>query len=435
MGILDEQSPEQAEIARLENLVRQTQMGVASISDVLQAVGPSGVMGDERAQLEAQLAGLQQQQQGAQTDLQAAQQARLQAAQSPQMQPGGPSMQMQQAQGGAGGPQNPIYGLLGYDAGGGQGAGAQFQPSIPSDQIGEIYGLLAGGADDPATVGMNYVRAMQAQDVSKISGRDAKYRVTDAMRPKPVGSGYLDAEGHHVVPIWDPNLNDGRGGIREQRLGRRMPDTIKVGNIPYVRNPYVSNPQDPNYFIPGVDPSIAGGVDAEFTEESNLGSKRATTRGEASDLAADMNLQDSNIRGILFAENFSEATGPLDTFVAWAGGKALGGEDSLLNRQLGILHNQLVTTQVSDWKGAISERELDFFHASVPETTDHHQVWMDWYENVYVPTMVFAMKRAKGEVDFTSGNLKDFIESGGAYAQGSEAEQILSDPALQKYLN
>jgi hypothetical protein len=97
-----------------------------------------------------------------------------------------------------------------------------------------------------------------------------------------------------------------------------------------------------------------------------------------------------------------------------------------------ILHNDLTTMQVADWKGAISERELDFFHASVPDTTDHHQVWLDWFNTVYMPTMEFAMMRARGEIDATNSSLKDWVDSGGSSQRNTATFSTKEQEAMDR---
>ena len=48
---------------------------------------------------------------------------------------------------------------------------------MPTDQIQQIYGLLAAGADDPANVGNQYVRAMQNNaQLSQYGGKPSNIR-------------------------------------------------------------------------------------------------------------------------------------------------------------------------------------------------------------------------------------------------------------------
>jgi hypothetical protein len=426
MGLLDERSAEQQEIERLENAIRQMKMGAERTGQRI-AQGDVGSPGELTylQQLQQRMQQGAEKNQGLLSEL-----TQPQQQQSPeQQQIAQLENQIQMLQGmdpsGAGG----VYGMLGYQE---RGAQSGFEPTIAPDRMNEVFGLLAEYSDDPTAVGMQYVKSMQANDALRAANKDAKFRITDAMRPKPVGSGYEDADGYQVQPIYDPNLNNGRGGMRSEKIGKRKTHTITIAGVQYQRNPFQTNPNAPDYWMPSVDPRTAGVAAGEMEEQIDLGKSRALDQKEQASLANDMALQNGRILDILQAPNFSESVGPFDTLIKTMGGAAMGGADSLLNRQVQILHNQLTTTQVADWKGAISERELDFFHASVPDTTDHHEVWNTWYNTVYVPTMEFAMMRARGEIDATNSSLKSWVESGGG--RQPQAGDAALDPLVQKYL-
>jgi len=443
-GLLDEQQdPNKAEIARLEAMIAQFEQQGPGIAQQLAA---PGLADDERMTLE----NLQQQQQLGTNRIQGLL-SQVDSSQTPAQQeiasltaqiaqaesggqggaPGDPAMQMLQAQGGEAGPQGDIYGLLGYNAGGGIGGGTgqEFEPTMDIGNMQQIYAAMATGADDPAAIGENYVQSMQRNDQLRAANQESRYRVTDAMRPKPFGGGYTDSEGYFVATTWDPNMNNGRGDFRTTRLGKKMPNTFTVGGVQYVRNYMQPDISQPDAFVPAVDPQQAGVNAGLVTEGQDLGGLRAVNRQSQAELAQDMSLTERRITRLLNAENFSEATGPMDNAIAWIGGAAAGGEDSLMNRELRMLHNELATIIVADWKGAISNKELDFFKSTVPAPTDHHQVWKTWYETKFLPAKQFAMEVARGMHDYTDMDLETYINN---VSPASSA--IMQDPLVLKYL-
>jgi hypothetical protein len=435
MGVVNTES--QDEIARLENQLRQLQLGLQRTGGLLS--GPDAPQGDEQAQMLQMMSSMQGQQ------AEAAQQLQGMGGDPMQQQMQGILMATQLGQDGEPDStssaevrrlEQTLAGLQGGQLPQQRPQQPPFQPSMSAQNMGELYSAMAGGADDPAMIGNQYAQRMQYNDMLRNQYIQSRQVLTASERPRPVGGGYMDKEGYQVVPIWNPST----GKMTEQKLSQRFPDTIKIGDIPYVRNPMQQDIGAPDAFIPAQSASAAGQRQAAYAEEAELGGKRATSRQEAAELSADMALQDSRIQEIIFAPNFSESVGPFDTLIKKMGGAAMGGADSLLNRQVQILHNQLTTVQVADWKGAISNAELKFFHASVPDTTDHHQVWLDWYNDVFVPTKKFALLRAHGEVDFTNSNLSDYIKSGGwetgvTRTPGTDPySQLLNDPEVQKAL-
>lgn len=339
-------------------------------------------------------------------------------------------LQTQQPGGGGG-----VYGLLGYDAKGGGQSAQNFQPTISPDEIQKVYGLLAAGADDPTSVGMNYIKAMQQTDTLKASNRDAAYRITDAMRPRPVGSGYINDSGNRVVPIWDPNINDGRGGFRQENLGRAMPDTIEIGGVRYQRNPYQSNPTAADYWVPAVDPNTAGSNAGILKEEQTLGEQTGMDRAAAEQLGGMLEMQNMEIQRIINDPDFDQAVGLLDQYTGKIGAQ-FGSKQGVLMKDAEKISNALTTSKVSDWKGAISDKELDFFKAGVPQVGDGPDVWRSWYINQYIPLMEFVQMRARGEIDQANSNLADFIQGAQQRyaAKQNGAIDITQDPLIQKYL-
>lgn len=89
----------------------------------------------------------------------------------------------------------------------------------------------------------------------------------------------------------------------------------------------------------------------------------------------------------LFADpNFAGAVGPLDAITGRIG-EWMGTEEGVLGGEVQRLTNKLVTDAVSAWKGAISEKELQFFKESVPGRGSSPATWKHWYEFEFLPRL------------------------------------------------
>lgn len=142
-GLLNDQTPEQIEIARLEAAIAQFEQQNQGIASQLAA---PGIADDTRM-------GLENSQQQRQFGISSMQGLLSQAAntttveQSPEQQEiASLEAQIAQMQGGK------------------QSGPGNIEPTISKNDIQSIYGLLAGGADDPAAIGNQYVSAMQGND-------------------------------------------------------------------------------------------------------------------------------------------------------------------------------------------------------------------------------------------------------------------------------
>jgi hypothetical protein len=323
-----------------------------------------------------------------------------------------------------------VYGMLGYKERGG-GLGGDFQPTISPDQMNDVYGLLAQYSDDPTNVGLNYVKSMQNNDTLRAANKDAKYRMTDAMRPKPVGSGYEDADGYQVQPIWDPNFNNGRGGMREERIGRRKTNTITIAGISYQRNPFQPNPNAPDYWMPSVAPQTVGENAAVVDRLKARGGKLGMDQAEAEEVMGGLIAQDMEIQRIINNPNFDASVGWLDQITGKFGAQ-IGTDEGILMKDAEKVSNALTTAKVSVWKGAISNAELNFFKSSVPQVGDGPEVWRSWYVNQYIPFKEFISMRARGEIELANSDLSVYIQS--AQTKFLESDDAVNDPLVLKYL-
>lgn len=288
----------------------------------------------------------------------------------------------------AGGPNvNPLSLLV---AGGGGGQQQPFNPTINPGQMRDVYGLLAEYGDNPAAVGNQFVQAMQNNDRLKAGLQAAGGGLTDAQRPKPIGSGYLRSDGKRVIPIWDPAANEGRGGVREQELSEQFPDVVKVGKMAYR-----IDPNNPGNLIPIVDPRAAGIASGVIGEEEAVGTGRGTERAAGERTLIGLQSKEDQLTKMMNDPDFDDAVGPIDALTGRLG-QMWGSDEGTLGKRAQFMANQLVTAAVADWKGAISERELSFFQNSAPKRGDSSTVWRDWYQNIFLPMKQLAADRAAG---------------------------------------
>lgn len=454
-GILSD--PYKMEIARLENAIEQIKLGVQRTSGLL--AGDNPPVGDELLQRQQQLKSLQFQQMDAERQLAGLLDTPKEAT--------GPTMQLNQAV--AGDPSNPVYGLYGYGGGAaGQGgksafnpsispdeirdiyselrAGANVPPTLDADQLREVYGILAAGADKPESALTNYISAAQNLDTMRsknqdrrvttdtsfvddllgydrtaAQNRDTGARITDAMRPRTVGGGFLGAQGQHINPIFDPNLNKGRGGMRYETGPSRMPQSLNVGGVEYVVNPDVPIGQ-PGWLIPAVDMPTATDNARDLNRAEALGTAQGTDQAGAQVLGGDLQLLDKRLTDMLNNPDFEGGVGLVDQYTGLIGAQ-FGTDEGRVTKDATYISNQLTRSSVKDWKGAISNAELNFFKDSVPQAGDGPQVWRDWYANVYQPTMYFVNLRATGQITKANSDLTEYL--GGTKGLNDRQQELL----------
>jgi len=462
MGLLDENDPAKAEIARLEALLAQMstspleqltpelvqgilsmngpqpspplppppptaldQMSTSPLQNPPQPGGPIQMMGDG-SQLPPEAAGLLQElAQVDDTEFLKPGNDPLPMTAKDQIKQLENQIQMMQAQqpDGSGG----IYGLLGYDAKGGLGS-QPFKPTMSPDAMQDIYGLLAGGADNPAAVGQQYVKSMQANDTLKAAMKDARIRVTDAMRPRPVGSGYTDDKGDHIIPVWDPQLNDGRGGMVTHNTGQKFPDTINVAGMDWARNPNVEGYASKNSWIPLIDPTRAGEVGGEIERGIAVGKAEGAEQASGMLLAGEMMKVEGLLTSLMDNPDFEGGVGLADQYTGKIGAQ-FGTKEGIVSKQATFISNALTRSSVADWKGAISEKELVFFQSGVPQPGDGPEVWRMWYRDFYLPILEFARKKAAGTIH-KDAPLMPYLESVQNQNRYSTAEQAAIDEAM-----
>lgn len=396
MGILDEQSPDAVERRRLERMWAQIEAGTyVPTAEDIEATKGVWVAGDPNAPQDSVMpmtvGGMPQQQ----------------PQQSPVMGPlADPAMSQQQG----------------------------FQPSVGANELQQLYAIMAAGADDPLGPGMDYVKRMQHNDMLANQYRQSQNRLTDAQRPRPVGGGFLGATGSHVNPVWDPNANDGRGGFRYEQGPNRMPETVDVGGVKYVVNPNVQA-GTPGWLIPAVGMDDATTNAAGLNQAQAAGTARGTDQAAAQILGGEMQVLDGRLRALMANPDFSGGVGLLDQFTGRVGAQ-FGSDEGLITKEANYISNSLTRSSVADWKGAISNAELNFFKDSVPQAGDGAAVWEHWYETYYKPTMAFVNARADGTLTQDNSSLSAYLNDIQQQAGGGDPTAGMTDAqraAYEKY--
>ncbi len=94
--------------------------------------------------------------------------------------------------------------------------------------------------------------------------------------------------------------------------------------------------------------------------------------------------------------HFGGAVGPLDAITGRIG-EGMGTEEGVLGGQVERLTNRLVLDIADKWKGAISEKELQFFKDSVPGRSSSPQTWKRWFRDELLPRHKKVARLSQGE--------------------------------------
>lgn len=132
-----------------------------------------------------------------------------------------------------------------------------------------------------------------------------------------------------------------------------------------------------------------------LSSSQSVGTAQGTAIGDAQVQLASMNQTQSQFERLLNDPRFDSAVGMIDAPLGRLG-EQFGTEAGVLGGEIERASNALVTQAVSNWKGAISERELDFFQRSVPQRGSSAATWRHWYENEYKPLKARVESLATG---------------------------------------
>ena len=118
---------------------------------------------------------------------------------------------------------------------------------------------------------------------------------------------------------------------------------------------------------------------------------KATT--EAKQAVGPMQDMENQLVRIMGDPLFAEAVGPTDAITGRIG-ETFGSKAGVLGAEVERVSNKLVTEAVSKWKGAISDKELNFFQKSVPQRSSSPETWASWYQNEFLPMKARAEQAA-----------------------------------------
>lgn len=133
-----------------------------------------------------------------------------------------------------------------------------------------------------------------------------------------------------------------------------------------------------------VDPTVVADNAGQISAAQAAGSAAGKAQAEAKQgLPAVQGLEDQLVR-IMADPNFDDAVGMADQFTGKIG-EAFGSKAGVLGGEAERVGNKLVADAADKWKGAISDKELGLFRASVPGRGSSSQTWRHWYQNEFLP--------------------------------------------------
>lgn len=106
---------------------------------------------------------------------------------------------------------------------------------------------------------------------------------------------------------------------------------------------------------------------------------------EVQDLAA-VQQSASELRSMITNPAFSGAVGIIDKFTGKVGAQ-FGSEEGLLSRKAERMTSQLVTKTIKSLGANPSDRDMETVYKTIPSVGDSPEVWEDWYNNEFVPTI------------------------------------------------
>lgn len=134
-----------------------------------------------------------------------------------------------------------------------------------------------------------------------------------------------------------------------------------------------------------VDPNVVAGTAGQIAGAQAAGAATGKAQAEAAQSIGPMQDKENQLLRILGDPNFSGAVGPVDALWGKYIGEPMGTKSGVLGGEVERVANSLVSEAADKWKGAISEKELDMFKASVPGRGSSPETWDHWYQNEYLP--------------------------------------------------
>jgi len=158
----------------------------------------------------------------------------------------------------------------------------------------------------------------------------------------------------------------------------------------------------------------------------NQSAAEGTAQGKevtsAKQALASIGTLETQMTNILADPSFESSVGALDAITGRIG-EMFGSDEGVLGGEVERVSNNLVTEVVKSWKGAISERELDFFQNSVPGRTSSPETWRRWFKNEFLPRKQLMARVASGEV-FSDPRL-----------EGGQSDNVFLDVDIENLIN
>lgn len=136
--------------------------------------------------------------------------------------------------------------------------------------------------------------------------------------------------------------------------------------------------------VPLIDPATVAANAGGISAAQAAGAETGKAQGQAVTSLGGMEDLENQLVRIMADPNFSGAVGFFDQFTGKAG-EAQGTKEGVLGGEIERVSNKLVADAADKWKGAISDKELEMFRASVPTRGSSDATWKHWYTNEYLP--------------------------------------------------
>lgn len=270
------------------------------------------------------------------------------------------------------------------------------------DSVRESIGLLAETDPKAAVDALTRYRLTQEGKLGTYNPRD--YTAESWAK-------YLETGDPRVLERWNPFK------VVETAHGRVLMNTSQDATDPFVMQ------------IDTTEDQARATQALKFAE--TMGTKQANGLIDAAAQAGDLDLLDAQLSSIMSSSAFPAAVGAFE--LRGRLGKLVGSETGVLREHVTRISNALVSTKVADWKGAISDKELEFFKESVPTANSSDETWRYWYENEFKPFKAYVDAKAAG-----TWTGPDWVtlrtQMGGQAAGGAAAAAQYDDPELMDLL-
>ena len=88
-------------------------------------------------------------------------------------------------------------------------------------------------------------------------------------------------------------------------------------------------------------------------------------------------------------------------------GRKTGSKSGILRGRLARNANKLILEAASALKGALSDKDVDFLKSILPSKNDHPNVWVDWYNEEFIP--LIKLRAQKKGIDFSTLGIQESL--------------------------